>query len=372
MPPSAGISRPQQDTPIGPSSPTSMFGNPATFTAAANTQADDYDKIMQNYQNIISSINSGGSPGSVSPSNVQSPNRISSSSVQSPGDAKFSPTSYDAIAPQTSQYKESGDVTSSLSKLSDLATSGGYDAGGIADLRARGIAPTRSIYANAQQNVERQRALSGGYSPNFNATQAQLARDESNQISDINTNVNAGIAQNVASNRIAAAPAYASAAASENAARTAANQRNADIINQINELNTRNKMATDQFNTLGQERTSEFNIAGRQRANEINSASENRVNEFNASAIAAANEANANRSLESQKFNVDAGLRARQANSGTALAATEGMRNLYGTTPALTNMFGNQVVQAGQLGQGQQQINDQRQRGLYDFATRLG
>jgi hypothetical protein len=48
------------------------------------------------------------------------------------------------------------------------------------------------------------------------------------------------------------------------------------------------------------------------------------------------------------------------------------MRGLYGTTPALTNTFGNQVVQAGQLGQGQQQLNQQNQNGLLNFATRYG
>ncbi len=48
------------------------------------------------------------------------------------------------------------------------------------------------------------------------------------------------------------------------------------------------------------------------------------------------------------------------------------MRSLYGTTPALTSTFGNQVVQAGQLGQGQQNLNDQKQRDLYGFVGKFG
>ncbi len=271
-------------------SPTSSFGNPATFTAAANTQASDYDKIMAQYADLAKSYAN---------------NPISAASVSSPN-----------VAPQTAQYSQSPDVTSSLSGLSDLATTGGYSDANIADIRARSISPTRSIYANAQQNVEREKALSGGYSPNFNAVQAKMARDEASQIGDINTNVNAGIAQNVASNKLIAAPSYASASASANAAQTAADQRNADIINQ--------------------------------------------VNESNASRNLTANTGNADRSLMAQ-FN----------NRGNILGATQGMASLYGTTPALTNTFGNQVIQAGQLGQGQQQINQQKQRDMYGFVGGL-
>lgn len=250
----AGLISPGWEPP--PTTPTSLFGNPATFTDAANTQASDYDNIMKEYTDFIAHLNNNSST---------------------------------PIAPQLSNYSQSPDVTNSLSTLSNLATTGGYSDADIANLRARGISPTRSIYANAQQNVERQRALQGGYSPNFNAVQAQMARDESNQIADINTNVNAGIAQNVVANELAAAPSYASASATANAAQTQADQANAAIVNQINEMNAQLALA---HNQLG-------------------------------------------------------------------LGAIQGQASLYGTTPALTNLFGNQVVQAGQLGQSQQALNNQ-------------
>lgn len=305
--------------PKPPIAPTSMFGNPATFTAAANTQASDYDKIMKSYDDIIQR----------SKSNPFNPTTLT------PTNTSFTPMNgAPNLTPQLANYRQSDDVTKSLSGLSDLATTGGYDAAGIADLRARGIAPTRSIYANARQNIERQRALSGGYSPNFNATQAKLARDESSQIGDINTNVNAGIAQNVASNRLSAAPAYASASANANSAQTESDRHNADIVNQINELNAQNKMGIDRTNAEGINRVNELNATG-----------VNRVNELNATARADA----------------------ARLNSGNALAATQGQTSLYGTTPALTNTFGNQVVQAKQVDQNQQQIDDQRQRNLYGF-----
>jgi len=295
-----------------PKLPTSMFGNPATFTAAANTQASDYDNIMKGYRDIVNSSNRNSAVPTISPTSMS-----------------FTPMNNNStsIIPQLANYGQSNDVTSSLSKLSDLATTGGYDAAGIADLRARGIAPTRSIYANAQQNVERQRALGGGYSPNFNAVQAQLARDESNQIGDINTNVNAGIAQNVASNRLSAAPAYASASANANAAQTESDRHNADIINQINQFNVQNRVNNDRYNAEGI----------------------NRANEFNASGVNRANELNQNATLEGQRLR-----------NNTNLAATQGQASLYGTTPALTNTFGNQVIQAAQTDQGQQQLDQQK------------
>lgn len=367
----AGFTSPFRDQPIGPSNPTAMFGNPDTFTAAANTQASDYDKIMKNYGDIIAQSSANSiAPNSVSADQVR-PGSMSATQIQGNQPVPFSPISSEALSPQQAAYNQSGDVTESLSKLSDLATTGGYDAQGIADLRARGIAPTRSIYANAQQNVERQRALAGGYSPNFNATQAQLARDESSQIGDITTNVNAGIAQNVASNRLQAAPAYANASATANAARTEADRHNADIINQINSLNERNRMETNEFNTTGAADVNKFNASGQQRVNEINAANKARADEFNTSTANAAMDTNAARRLEAQKFNVSSGLQANQQNQGTALEATRGQANLYGTTPALTNTFGNQVVQAAQLGQNQQGLNNQRQRNVFDFA-RMG
>jgi hypothetical protein len=234
--------------------PFQNFGNPASFTAAATTQASDYDTIMKNYQNVI-------------------------------GDAKNNP-----LTAQTPGFTQSQDVTNSLADLSNLATTGGYTPQNIQDIRARDVSPTRSIYANAQQNVDRSRALGGGYSPNANATQASMARDESSQISDINTNANAGIAQNVASNELAASGAYGSEASGINAQRTGVDQ------------------------------------------------------------------ANANRNLEAQIFG-----------KNQVTGAISGEANLYGTTPALTSTFGNQVVQAGQMGQGQQNINNQTQRNLFGY-----
>ena len=266
-------------------SPTSSFGNPGSFTAAANTQAGDYDKIMQQYGDFVKNA---------------STNPLTSQNVAAPV----------GVAPQAANYQQSADVTKSLAGLSDLATTGGFSDANIADIRARDISPTRSIYANAQENVERSKALGGGYSPNYDATQAQMARDESSQIADVTTAANAGIAQDVAANRLAAASPYAAASAGANAAATQAS-------------------------------------------------------EFNANSVNAANEANANRTTGVNVGNADRNLLAQGQNRGNILAGIQGQTNLYGTTPALTNTFGNQVTQAANINQGQQGLDQQRRNSIY-------
>ena len=250
--------------------PTSTFGNPATYTAAADTQASDYDRIMKQYADLTKSFS------------------------ENPLTTK--PINFTPITPQTTSYSQSPDVTRSLSDLSELANTGGYSEADKQDIRERDISPIRSVYANAQENIDRQRRLSGGYSPNFNAVTTKMSREEADKIGDITTKANADIAENVARNRLSASGSYAGASATANAAKTAADQRNADIINQINE-------------------------------------------------------ANAARKSEVDRFNAQAELEAGRTNRSDIINTISGQASLYGTTPALVNTFGNQVVQANQLGQ---------------------
>jgi hypothetical protein len=131
------------------------------------------------------------------------------------------------------QYAQSGDETSALSSLQGLASNGGYSAQDIQDLRARGISPIRAVYANAERELARSRGLQGGYSPNFAAVSAKMARDQSQQIATQTSNVNAGIAEDVAKNKLAAAPAFASAAGSEES-----KKQNIDAQNEANREST--------------------------------------------------------------------------------------------------------------------------------------
>ena len=65
-----------------PSSPLTQFGNPASFTAAANTQGSDYDRIMAEYENLANS--SPISATSVAPTQVGAPGMVNAAPVSLP------------------------------------------------------------------------------------------------------------------------------------------------------------------------------------------------------------------------------------------------------------------------------------------------
>lgn len=91
----------------------------------------------------------------------------------------------------------------SFAGFQDFAKSGGFSASDLANIRARAVSPVRAVYQNAQQNVNRQRALQGGYSPGFGVLQARMAREQGQGISDAATNAEAGIAEMVQKGKLA-------------------------------------------------------------------------------------------------------------------------------------------------------------------------
>lgn len=254
----AGILERGYQAPQAPKKPTKKK---ETYAASIEQQAQDYDALMNRYKSIL---DAGPDP--------------QLASLMSQYSAAGTPVPYQ-------RGPEMGDA---FGNLNELSRTGGYDESNIADLRARGISPIRAVYSNAMQNITRQKALQGGYSPNYTASMAKLARDLSESISSGTQNVNAGIAQNVASNRLSAAPAYLGAAQNETSA--------------INEANARN--AATKFNSLG----ALSSLYGNERNNK--------------------------------------------------LAAIQGMASLYGTTPALPALYGQQALSTAQL-QEQQRARKQ-------------
>lgn len=349
--------------------PISSFGAPSNYSAAATTQASDYDTIMKNYGNVVNNASQNPiTPSPISPQSIQSPQPNQAAQVAAPGQVSSQNVSSQNINAQQAPYQQSSDVTGSLADLSNLTQTGGYTAQGKADILARDIAPTRGIYANAQQNMQQQRALGGGYSPNFNAATAQLSRDSANQIASTDTAANAGIAQNVAANQIAAGGQYAGAAAGANAETEQANLANANIVNQVNEANANRGLQAGEFSAGQGLQAQETNVGNTMQANQQNANAINQINEANAQRGLQTSEQNQNVNMQGQQFNSSQALQAAQANRQAELQATQGMASLYGTTPALTSTFGNQVMQAGQLGQGQQALNLQSQRQIFGAA----
>jgi hypothetical protein len=85
----------------------------------------------------------------------------------------------------------------SFSGFQDFAKTGGFSASDLANIRARAVSPVRAVYQRAQENVNRQRSLQGGYSPGFGVLQARMARQQGQGISDAATNAEASIAEMV-------------------------------------------------------------------------------------------------------------------------------------------------------------------------------
>lgn len=94
-------------------------------------------------------------------------------------------------------------ISGAQSGFEGMAANGGYSSQDIADMRARAIGGAKSIYSGARDEVNRGRALNGGYGPNNAAALAQMARNQGQAFSDANVNVNASIAQSRAQNEIA-------------------------------------------------------------------------------------------------------------------------------------------------------------------------
>lgn len=241
-----------------------------TYPASILQAGQDYDELMNRYRSIADT--SGNDP------------RMASLAAQ------YQQIGNNPISSTPLSYQRGPEMDSAIGNLSELSRTGGYSDSDVSNLRARGVSPIRSVYANAMQNITRQKALQGGYSPNYTASMAKLTRGLSQSIADQATNVEAGIAQNRASNRLSAAPQYAGVAQQETGA--------------IND------------------------IAGRNEANRLTAAQTN---------------------AENQRFSLSGltGIYGDQNNQ--KLEATKGMASLYGTTPANPALYGSQALSAAQL-----------------------
>lgn len=180
-----------------------------TYNTAVEKQAGDYDEIMRNFRDIY---NRGGAEG-----------------------GGFTPYQAEQTA-----YNKSPDTIAALANLRSLTETGGLSGEDQQNLRARGVSPIRAMYANAQRDMDRQRRLGGGYSPNYGAVTARFARDQSSLMADQLDKVNAGIAEMVQRGKLSAAPQYAGASQSES-----------ELAHRVGLENTAARNAARQFNAQG-------------------------------------------------------------------------------------------------------------------------
>jgi len=198
------------------------------------------------------------------------------------------------------------DPFNSYAGFQDFSNTGGYSAADVANLRARGTSPVRAAYANAEREVARQRSLQGGYSPNAMALQARMAREQGQLGADAMQNVEAGMIE------------------SRNTGKLAGLTGMTDIEKQ--------------------------RLAGDLDVQKYNAGINNQAKQSNAGARNAAAAGSASNAMQSAA-----------ASRADQLRALSGMTSLYGTTPGMAQLYGDQVLSAiGQSGTfGQNQIKNE-------------
>lgn len=190
---------------------------PAVYQSALSQSAEDYDSLMDQYKNLGNKAASAGADDKIN----------------------FTPTTptFGEAAPDTD-----------FSQLEGIANTGGFNPGDVDTIRASAVAPIRSIYDSANRNLLRQKNIQGGYSPNFGAIQAKLARESSNLISGSMTDANAKIAEMVQRGKLAGATSLAPLNAGETARKQNVANMNTSIANTTAESNANRELATAKHN----------------------------------------------------------------------------------------------------------------------------
>lgn len=201
------------------------------------------------------------------------------------------PTPFVPISAAQTTYTRSPELNTAISGYKDFSQTGGFTPEGIADIRARGVSPIRAAYANAQQNINRQRSLAGGYAPNYIAATEKMSRTMPGQIAEANQNINANLAQMIQQGRLAGLSGLGNLTLADT-----------EMMNRMLEANAGRQMEAGKANMAGQS------------------------------------------DYDTRLMN----------SSGMNLNALNAMSSLYGTTPAQAALFGNQALQAtGQRLQGE-------------------
>jgi hypothetical protein len=95
-----------------------------------------------------------------------------------------------------------GALSPAIGGYGEFAQTGGYSPQDIENIRARMIAPIRSIYSSARQNVERAKALNPTLT-NIPGAEAKLAREQSYALTDKTTDAEAALAEAIRSGKLA-------------------------------------------------------------------------------------------------------------------------------------------------------------------------
>lgn len=181
----------------------------------------------------------------------------------------FAPTPYVPINYNPISVQTTPEFNSALSGYQNFADTGGFSQDDINDLRARAISPIRAVYGDINNELIRQRALQGGYSPNFGAVSAKLAREGSQQIDDAVTNANAQLAQMVQQGKEFGLGGLGSLS-----------EYNTGLINQIALQNEANRLNVANLNNQGNQQNNANTLAKLGAMTQLYSASPGLANSF--------------------------------------------------------------------------------------------
>jgi hypothetical protein len=228
--------------------------------------------------------------------------------INSPGSG---PTnfSFERVNAQTpEELKESyGYLREAAPGYRNFANTGGYSGQDIQELRARGVSPIRSAYGNTMMELDRARSLGGsGGSTNYIAARSRAQRELPGQMADAMTTVNAGLAESIREGKLAGLAGL-----------------------------------TNVGSTMGG------------------------LSSADAERILRADLSNQGADLQAQGM----AEQSRRASGQERLAALSGKTSLYGTTPAMSAMFGNQALNA--YGQRAGMEANRNQHGLGLLAAQM-
>lgn len=403
------ITRPPYQVPgsiPGATGPTNNLTNQYNlYNTGVNQNAEDYSDIMNRYRELYKQDGSSSQPMKFQQANytpMSVPSQLSTLPINNyvPKELNYSPLltpekmSYTPGAAPTNvavtgrSYTPDAEMIGAMNRFKDMGQTGGYSDADINALRARGVSPIRSVYANAQRNIDRNRSLRGGMGSNYNAVTAKTAREMADTIGEQTNRVNAGIAEQVAAGKLAGNQGYANLSSTMDAAKNAAESEtmaaknrigefNADAMNRYSEANAGRQFDTGRVNTEAANRANEANVFGRSDVNRYNAEAANKANlenianrmateRYNTEGVNRANEMNWSNANDVNRFNAQGANDTARFNQGLSQQRfgnqqniLDAMRSLYGTTPALANLFGNQAMQGAEF---QNQVNQQNQQ----------
>jgi len=220
--------------------------------------------------------------------------------------------SYNPVSAKNTRAKEMDEAYGYLREAApgyrEFAKTGGYSPTDIQELRARSVDPVRSAYGNTMMQLDRARALGGGGgAPNYIAAASKAQRELPGQLADAMTGINAQLAQDIRSGRLQGLAGLSGIGG-----------------------------------TMG-------GFANDESSRELQAAL-----------------ANQGADIQTQQL----GEQSRQFGIGAEMNRLGGMNQLYGTTPGMSSMFGNQALQGYNTRAGMEQARNQFGLGLLDAQIR--